>query len=464
MGASEVKQQQGEGVFGSFASPMGVTMSQGNPDDNFISNGLQNCSFSGFGQCSRSSIAVVLVANKAGGYWNSATFVKGLRFASGTRRFWATPNPPSGSPPPGGLLANMYALRDLDGSLLGHAGYAVAPFAPILPPSTVRGRACTRKSDFSVYSCQDVCYRTVGLAYQESGMKKGARPYSSVLITRLEDGAQFTAYGTGNDGPSSSARTVNRFVTASLLSEYSYTLTVVPAASNKKFYPQQMRVVVYDQGGCQGRVNVMVDVPKGKKWVADVPGMPCSNTRDPTRTFQEYQCLKSKPKLSLSIGPSASATVARLNLVSASTTSCTSKSACSRGSSTLPSIKSSPINEWGSIEAADSGTGGNVDPFFDQQFVNSTLSDSTNSSALSTIEAPPLNTNSTLNDTSHGYNSAGDNGVGGDITGAPAASSPSSSEAPVSHAFMSNNKAWLTWFGGLAKAGSTRHANGALGR
>ncbi|CAI5504729.1 unnamed protein product [Closterium sp. Naga37s-1] len=128
---------------GTFEAPVGVTLSQSNPGDNLFPNGIQDSSFHRFGTCSSSSFGIALVANKAGGYWNTAMFVKGLSFGSGTKKFWATPNPSSGPIPRGGLVARFYAIRDLDGSLLGQSGYAVANYDPILPPAAVRAAKCS---------------------------------------------------------------------------------------------------------------------------------------------------------------------------------------------------------------------------------------------------------------------------------------------------------------------------------
>ncbi|CAI5941385.1 unnamed protein product [Closterium sp. NIES-64] len=137
---------------GTFEAPVGITLSQSNPQDNLFPNGIQDTSFHRFGTCSSNSFGIALVANKAGGYWNTAMFVKS-----------------SGPPPRGGLLARFYAIRDLDGSLLGQSGYAVANYDPILPPAAVRAAKCDFKSAFSAYSCTSVCYRSVGLQYEESG-------------------------------------------------------------------------------------------------------------------------------------------------------------------------------------------------------------------------------------------------------------------------------------------------------
>ncbi|CAI5505675.1 unnamed protein product [Closterium sp. Naga37s-1] len=148
---------------GTFEAPVGITLSQSNPGDNLFPNGIQDSSFHRFGTCSSSSFGIALVANKAGGYWNTAMFVKGLSFGSGTKKFWATPNPSSGPIPRGGLVARFYAIRDLDGSLLGQSGYAVANYDPILPPAAIRAAKCSFQSAFSAYSCTSVCYRSVSL-------------------------------------------------------------------------------------------------------------------------------------------------------------------------------------------------------------------------------------------------------------------------------------------------------------
>ncbi|GJP30790.1 hypothetical protein CLOM_g6737 [Closterium sp. NIES-68] len=116
---------------GSFDSPIGVTLSQSNPADILRPSSVEDSFFSGYGACTTGSFGIALVTNKPGGYWNTAFFVQNLSFALGSKRFWATPNPPATIPPRGGLIARFYALRDLDGSLLGTPGaFAVAPYSP----------------------------------------------------------------------------------------------------------------------------------------------------------------------------------------------------------------------------------------------------------------------------------------------------------------------------------------------
>ncbi|CAI5489100.1 unnamed protein product, partial [Closterium sp. Naga37s-1] len=79
---------------------------------------------------------------------------------------------PAATPPRGGLIARFYALRDLDGSLLGTPGaFAVAPFSPILPPATVRPSLCQYRAESAVWQCQSVCYRAVGVFYYEPGVR-----------------------------------------------------------------------------------------------------------------------------------------------------------------------------------------------------------------------------------------------------------------------------------------------------
>eukprot|EP00475_Leptophrys_vorax_P000029 TRINITY_DN10015_c1_g4_i2.p1 TRINITY_DN10015_c1_g4~~TRINITY_DN10015_c1_g4_i2.p1 ORF type:complete len:773 (-),score=26.21 TRINITY_DN10015_c1_g4_i2:215-2365(-) len=367
--ASEI----GSKSFGSFASPMGITLSQSNPQDNLFPNSIQDTSFHAYGTCSSSSFGLVLLANHAGGYWNSAINVKGLSFGPGTKKFWATPNPDSGVPPRGGLIAYMYALRDLDGSLIGSPGYAVAPYDPILPPPMVRNAKCSLKSAFSVYACSSVCYRSVGLLYSETGVRPNGmsglpkyvlRPYSYISITRVEDGAQFKAYGTDNDNPvnrPAGSKTARRAVIASLLAGYTYRFVITPAPTNQLFYPTSATLMAYDRGGCSGSVNVIVEAPSGKQWTTDAPTIPCS-APDETRTYKQYLCQSSKSKLSFDVGATSSGSLATLTLNSASSSSCTSDSACSTSTSSLPKILSSPINTFGT------GTDPDEDPFYDASF------------------------------------------------------------------------------------------------
>ncbi|CAI5476710.1 unnamed protein product [Closterium sp. Yama58-4] len=245
---------------GSFDSPIGVTLSQSNPADILRPSSVEDSFFSGYGTCTTGSYGIALVTNKPGGYWNTAFFVQNNSFASGSKRFWATPNPPATTPPRGSLIARFYALRDLDGSLLGTPGaFAVAPFSPILPPASIRPSLCQYRAESAVWQCQSVCYRAVGVFYYEPGVRpngmqglpaKVLRPYSYINITREEDGETFTAYGTDNDNPDSRPadpkRTAYRYVTASLLAGYTYRFTIIPAPTNSLFYPTWAQVREWD--------------------------------------------------------------------------------------------------------------------------------------------------------------------------------------------------------------------------
>ena len=78
--------------------------------------------------------------------------------------------PQANAVPRGGLVANNYVLRDLDGSLLGKPSLAVAPFSPILPPANVINTLCTFQQTMSAYQCAGVCYRTFAVTYNEVGV------------------------------------------------------------------------------------------------------------------------------------------------------------------------------------------------------------------------------------------------------------------------------------------------------
>ncbi|CAI5504733.1 unnamed protein product [Closterium sp. Naga37s-1] len=337
---------------GTFAAPIGITLSQSNPQDNLHPNSIQDTSFHRFGTCSSSSFGIALVANKAGGYWNTAMFVKS-----------------SGTPPRGGLVARFYAIRDLDGSLLGQSGYAVANYDPILPPAAVRAAKCDFKSAFSAYSCTSVCYRSVGLEYDEYGATSSRtvlRPYSFLKITRMDDDTSFYAYGTDNDNPQSRAADSSkrrRYLTASLLAGYTYRIQIIPADTNSDFYPRKMQLNVFDWQGCSGSVRVVIDSPDSRsKWRADVPTVPCSAVNE-TMVYKEYACGAGKARLRLDVGASSSGKAAVvMELDQGVSTACSSDSSCSTiTSAALPPLSIAPLAD---TESAFSST----DPFFDPSF------------------------------------------------------------------------------------------------
>ncbi|CAI5526903.1 unnamed protein product [Closterium sp. Naga37s-1] len=392
---------------GTFEVPVGITLSQSNPGDNLFPNGIQDSSFHRFGTCSSSSFGIALVANKAGGYWNTAMFVKGLSFGAGTKKFWATPNPSSGPPPRGGLVARFYAIRDLDGSLLGQSGYAVANYDPILPPAAVRAAKCSFQSAFSAYACTSVCYRSVALQYDESGVgSKGtaanpsavSRPYSYLKITRTDDGTVFYTYGTENDDPNAGPAgpgKKTRFLTASLLAGYTYRIEVVPSDTNSNFYPSKMQLVVFDWQGCTGAVTLIIDSPNSSsKWTANVPTVPCSSV-DATRVYKEYACGGGKARLQLDIGASSSGRgLAVMDLDQGVSTACSSDSACSASTSSLPPLSVSPL---GGIESGTTVSGGSAytkdegdDDYSENEFTARNLNSSaTGSSSIGQSPAPP---------------------------------------------------------------------------
>ncbi|CAI5945120.1 unnamed protein product [Closterium sp. NIES-64] len=387
---------------GTFEAPVGITLSQSNPQDNLFPNGIQDTSFHRFGTCSSNSFGIALVANKAGGYWNTAMFVKGLSFGSGTKKFWATPNPSSGPPPRGGLLARFYAIRDLDGSLLGQSGYAVANYDPILPPAAVRAAKCDFKSAFSAYSCTSVCYRSVGLQYEESGVgSKGttaspsavSRPYSYLKITRTDDGTVFYAYGTENDDPNAGPAgpgKKNRYLTASLLAGYTYRIEVVPADTNSNFYPSKMQLNVFDWQGCSGAVSLIIDSPKSSsKWTANAPTVPCSLV-DATRVYKEYACGGGKARLQLDIGATSSGRgLVSMELEQGVSTACSSDSACSASTSSLPPLSVSPLGGTeSSFSAVDPEDGGD-DDYSENEFTARNLTNTTGGSSIGESPPPP---------------------------------------------------------------------------
>ncbi|CAI7859030.1 unnamed protein product [Closterium sp. NIES-54] len=375
---------------GTFEAPVGVTMSQSNPGDNLFPNGIQDSSFHRFGTCSSSSFGITLIAHRAGGYWNTAMFVKGLVFGSGTNKFWATPNPSFGILPRGGLVARFYAIRDLDGSLLGQSGYAVANYDPILPPAAVRAANCKFTSAFSAYSCTSVCYRSVGFQYDEYGIRPNGmanlpsrvlRPYSYMKITRTDDGTEFFAYGTDNDDlnsrPAGTGKKL-RYLTASLLAGYTYRIEVVPAETNKYFYPSSMRLLMFDFQGCYGAVTLIIDSPNSQsKWITNVPTVPCDSVDD-TRVYKEYVCGEGKARLQLDIGANSTGRgLAVLDFDNSTSTTCAADSGCSATTAYLPPLSVSPL---GGTESSFSA----VDPFFDPSFYAPSTGSSSSSSSSGT--------------------------------------------------------------------------------
>ncbi|CAI7772077.1 unnamed protein product [Closterium sp. NIES-53] len=145
--------------------------------------------------------------------------------------------------------------------------------------------------DLSVgFTCPGTCYHSFAATYYEStaaAAVKGStqRPYSYLVITREEDGAQFTAYGFQNDPlPVIPAKaSVRRWISATLEAGFTYRVRVVAPPSNPTFYPDRIAVQLRDMGGCEGRVKVLME-PKdaATNWVATYSPPTSPRTLPPT--------------------------------------------------------------------------------------------------------------------------------------------------------------------------------------
>ncbi|CAI5484159.1 unnamed protein product, partial [Closterium sp. Yama58-4] len=315
---------------GTFKSPIGVMLSQVKPSGMLEANRVLNSRFSGFGECGPTlrSSALVLAVNKAGGFWNPAMSVKGLRFTSATRRLYAVPNAPNRPVPRGGSNARFYALHDADGSFLSSSSpafpsaarpaYLVAPFRPILPPASVRTSLCQYHDTWSLYSCRSTCYRAIALTYLEYGVpnltrnqikKHRIRPYSTAKFTRLTDRAYFFSLGDRNDYSKlyKGSKPVLRTISATLLAGHAYSVEITPPSVNRGFYPKNMTVRVLDKEGCAGGLELRV-VPRtrGTQWrtITNVPQLPCRGKggRSPNRMYQRCTYRNKQPTLALSFG------------------------------------------------------------------------------------------------------------------------------------------------------------------
>lgn len=129
---------------------------------------LANTTFASFDNSCRLAAAVA-VGYTRGIYWNTGNALQTLRFATGSKanKVYLFPgsfmDANNQSFYTGGPAQN-YALRDLDGSILGGKGYIVANNTDILPPSSF-SPACTALAGANAYGCRNTCYRTVQVHY-----------------------------------------------------------------------------------------------------------------------------------------------------------------------------------------------------------------------------------------------------------------------------------------------------------
>ncbi|CAI5526563.1 unnamed protein product [Closterium sp. Naga37s-1] len=310
--------------FGMFESPVGIALSQQHWMDPSGSVKISGCSFTQYATCNPASPAIVAQATVFGGFWDTSTATQGLKFDATTSRVYLQQeaNPTKST----SLVSNFMAVRDIDGTLIGGSGgFAIVPYLA-KPPATVAAKKNSLPSGrkpagplsgcqyyLSVgFTCPGTCYHSFSATYYEStaaAAVKGStqRPYSYLVITREEDGAQFTAYGFQNDPlpviPAKSS--VRRWISATLEAGFTYRVRVVAPPSNPTFYPDRIAVQLRDMGGCEGRVKVLME-PKdaATNWVATYsPPTRCSSTvLAPSTTYQSYLCSNSRRFLALDFG------------------------------------------------------------------------------------------------------------------------------------------------------------------
>ncbi|CAI5468813.1 unnamed protein product [Closterium sp. Yama58-4] len=311
--------------FGTFESPVGIALSQQHWMDPSGSAKISGCSFTQYATCNPASPAIVAQATVFGGFWDTSTATQGLKFDATTSRVYLQQeaNPTKST----SLVSNFMAVRDIDGTLIGGSGgFAIVPYLA-KPPAAVAAKqrsisagkrpagplsGCQYR-DLSVgFTCPGTCFHSFSATYYETtgaAAVKGSsqRPYSYLVITREEDGAQFTAYGFQNDPiPVIPAKaSVRRWISATLEAGFTYRVRVVAPPSNPAFYPDRIAVQLRDMGGCAGRVKVLIE-PKdaATNWVATYsPPTRCSSTvLAPSTTYQSYICANSRRFLALDFG------------------------------------------------------------------------------------------------------------------------------------------------------------------
>ncbi|CAI5467058.1 unnamed protein product [Closterium sp. Yama58-4] len=309
--------------FGTFESPVGIALSQQHWMDPAGSVKITGCSFTQYATCNPASPAIVAQATVFGGFWDTSTATQGLKFDATTSRVYLQQeaNPTKST----SLVSNFIAVRDTDGTLIGGSGgFAIVPYLA-KPPASVPAKqnkagkkpagpltGCQYR-DLSVgFTCPGTCFHSFSATFYEAtgaAAVKGSsqRPYSYLVITRDEDGAQFTAYGFQNDPiPVIPAKTsVRRWISATLEAGFTYSVRVVAPPSNPAFYPDRIAVQLRDVGGCEGRVRVLFE-PKdsGTNWVATYsPPTRCASTvLAPSTTYQSYLCSNSRRFLALDFG------------------------------------------------------------------------------------------------------------------------------------------------------------------
>ncbi|GJP61931.1 hypothetical protein CLOP_g19052 [Closterium sp. NIES-67] len=335
--------------FGTFESPVGIALSQQHWMDPSGSVKISGCSFTQYATCNPASPAIVCQATVFGGFWDSSTATQDLKFDATTSRVYLQQeaNPTKST----SLISRFFAIQDQDGTLVGGSGgFAISPYLA-KPPATVAARkrsslqagskkpasslaGCQYKDLSWGYTCPGTCFHSFSATFYETtgpAAVRGSsqRPYSYLVITRDEDGAQFVAHGFQNDPiaviPAKS--TVRRWISATLEAGFTYSVRVVAPPSNPSFYPDRIAVQLRDVGGCEGRVKVLME-PKDTttNWVATYsPPTRCSSTvLSPSTTYQSYLCSNSRRLLVLDLGAPAQSyqMLAIARSTSCSSTSC----------------------------------------------------------------------------------------------------------------------------------------------
>eukprot|EP00850_Spirogloea_muscicola_P011397 SM000070S21363 [mRNA] locus=s70:541524:548134:- [translate_table: standard] len=198
-------------------------------------NAVVNVSFAAFDPACRPAAAIAL--SGSGDLWNAAHYVQGLTFATAatTNALWVVPRLANltgdGTVEDGGEVAAAYALRDLDGSLLGAPGYAAANSSALVSPIAAQ---CVPVPAWDAYACTGACFRGIAVTYPEPGFgPRSGRThgdYSWLEILRLEDGALIWLDGNLNE-VAAAVPPLLRLYSATLLAGYTYLLTIKGAQS-----------------------------------------------------------------------------------------------------------------------------------------------------------------------------------------------------------------------------------------
>eukprot|EP00271_Cylindrocystis_brebissonii_P022455 TRINITY_DN8652_c0_g1_i1.p1 TRINITY_DN8652_c0_g1~~TRINITY_DN8652_c0_g1_i1.p1 ORF type:complete len:1139 (-),score=148.93 TRINITY_DN8652_c0_g1_i1:828-4244(-) len=280
--------------------------------------------------------------------WNPSQSIEGLQFANSLPIYASKPTDYTsqyiGQSDSGGEQAHFYSLHDVDGSIVGgHGGYVIVNDPFTLPP---KAAGCSAIQGANGYACPGLCFRAVQVKFWEAGYGAGCAAangrvppgtYSSLTITRLADGQSLTLKDINMPDMGAGNYFDFRYFTFTILTGYTYQISVIGGTKNPAFVPSNLTVHIQDGGGCSGGVELQFLLSSYSSalpsWAAlPGPGLVTSacpgssNALASSSIIATTDCVNSIGNVHLSFGYNTNATV--MLVPSSASTGCSTTAYC----------------------------------------------------------------------------------------------------------------------------------------